>query len=186
MFSSYQLEDLVTPRDCFLTIYEDNSIYQAIKTMKESFHFGAAWQGKQVLIVLNNQDQPVGLLTLKSLFKAVGIKKLEEDTNFKSEYVSWYFIHKSHQEGLAVKKLMRPIKAYSINCLNLAIYKLVSLFNKADFNYLPVFNNGQFIGILEREILFYKIKDKQNYPIIKQAQPLRLFKYIRAFASSVR
>ncbi|KUO73214.1 MAG: magnesium transporter [Desulfosporosinus sp. BRH_c37] len=162
MVPIYQLNNSMIPIHYFLTINEHDTIREALKLMRESFHKGSAWQGPQMLIVLNNLEQPVGLLTLKSLLRATKLKQLVGDTSFKSEYVSWYYIKKSLELGIVVREVMRPVKAYSINYRDFNIHTATLIFTRNGINFIPIIDDEKIIGIVDKSSVFYELQSSSN------------------------
>lgn len=162
MIPTYPLNNFMIPIHNFLTINEYDTIREALKLMRESFHKGSAWQGPHMLIVLNNLEQPVGLLTLKSLLRLIKIKQLEEDPSFKSEYVSWHYIKKCHESGIAVREVMRPVKAYSINYHDFDINAAAAIITRNGINFIPVLDNDKIIGIVDKSSVFYQLQSLNN------------------------
>lgn len=158
------LDSVMLPIQNFLTINEYDAIPNALKLMRESFHKNSAWQGPHVLIVLNDPGQPVGLLTLKSLLRSAQIKQLEEDTNYKSDYVSWYYIKECHKNGILVREVMRPIKIHTIDRQNFDLNAVSALFARSGMNYIPVLDKDVVIGIADRSRVFYEIQSLNPLP----------------------
>lgn len=188
MTSTYPLMDsLMIPIHNFLTINEYASISDALKLMRESFHKNSAWQGPHMLIVINSRGQIVGLLTLKNLLRSAKIKQLEDSPEFKSTYVSWYYIKKCHENGIAVREVMRPIKSYTIDRNNFDINTASSIFTRNGINFVPVLDNNQIIGIVEKSSLFYEIQSLSTLP--NKLSPfetvIRYFKDIKTNVSVV-
>lgn len=168
----------------FLTINEYASIHDALKLMRESFHQNSAWQGPHLLIVLNDRGQSIGLLTLKSLLRSTKIKQLEEDSSFKSAYVSWYFIKKCKESGIAVRELMRPLKAYSIDRHDYDINTASAIFTRYGINFIPVLENNELIGIADKSSAFYELKSLNALP--KRLTPFEtLSKYFADLKTNV-
>jgi len=185
MISTYPSMDsfMISIHD-FLTINEYDSIRDALKLMRESFHKNSAWQGPHMLIVLNNREQPVGLLTLKSLLRSTKIKQLEENTSFKSDYVSWYYIKKCHETGIAVREVMRPIKAYSIDRHDFDFNAASAIFTRNGINFIPVLDKGEVIGIVDKSSVFYELQSLSTLP--KKFSPFEtMAKYFKDIKSNV-
>ncbi|WP_242832393.1 CBS domain-containing protein [Desulfosporosinus orientis] len=146
------------PIDHFLTINQYDSVREALKLMRESFHQESAWQGPQVLIVVDNHQKPVGLLTLKCLLKSSQLKQLQESTYFKSECVSWHYINKCQKSGIAVRELMRPIHCFFFDYHHFDIITAAAVFTRNGINYIPVLKNHELIGIINKSKLFYELQ----------------------------
>jgi len=188
MISIYQLNSLMIPINCFLTINEHDPIHKALKRMKESFHKESAWHGPQVLIVLNNENQPVGLLTLKSLLRAIKLKQLEEDTSFKSEYVSWHYIKKCLELGISVREVMRPINVYSMNSHKFDLNTAATIFTRNGINFLPILDNAKnIIGIVDKSSVFYELQSLNTamHKKVSLLKTLAKAKYLKSLRTNM-
>lgn len=150
--------NVMIPIDHFLTINQHDTVRQALKLMKESFHQESAWQGPQVLIVTDNLQKPVGILTLKCLLRSSQIKELQESIYFKSECVSWHYINKCQKSGIAVRELMRPVHCFSFDYHHFDIKTAAEVFTRNGINYIPVFKNNELIGIVNKSKVFYELQ----------------------------
>lgn len=158
----YQLNDLMIPINNLLTINEYDSVRKALKLMRESFHQESAWQGPHVLVAIDNHQKPVGLLTLKTLLRSTTVKKSLQDPDFKSAYVSWYYIKKCHEKGISVREVMRPISVFSFNYHNFDINTAAEIFIRNGINYIPVLDNDVLVGIVDKSKIFYKLHSLSN------------------------
>ncbi|SDG11763.1 CBS domain-containing protein [Desulfosporosinus hippei] len=158
----HQLNSLMIPMDHLLTINEYDSVRKALKLMRESFHQESAWQGPHVLVAIDNHQKPVGLLTLKTLLKSTIIKKSVQDPYFKSEYVSWHYLKKCHDQGISVREVMRPISVFSISYHNFDINTAAEIFTRNGINYIPILDNDQLIGVIDKSKIFYKLHSLSN------------------------
>ena len=185
MIPTYQLNSFINPIHNFLTINEYDLLRDALKLMRESFHKGSAWRGPHMLIVLNNLKQPVGLLTLKSLLRSTKIKQLEENNSFKSEYVSWHYIKKCQESGIAVREIMRPVKAYSINYHDFDINATAAIFARNGINFIPVLDNDKMIGIVDKSSVFFQLQSLSNSLPNKVFEFKNLAEYLRNIKTNI-
>lgn len=176
MTPTYLCHNLMIPIDHFLTVNQSDSVRRALKLMQESFHQESPWQGPQVLIVTDNLQNPVGLLTLKGLLRSSLIKQLQESPYFKSECVSWHYVDKCRKEGIAVREIMRPLGCFSFDYHHFDINAAAAMFSRNGLNYIPVFKDHKLIGIINKSKLFYELQ------FINPPSP----KSLRVFASLSR
>jgi len=154
------VKEIMVPIEDYATISEDATLKEAIATLRASFHReGSIWHGHKSLVVLNSEEKLVGLLTLRNLLAATGIRELTEDVWIKAETWSWYFLNKiQNQTGVRVRDIMRPIELATVNINDEVLAAAYSLFtNKV--NSMPVLDKGKVVGILRTIDVFLVIKD---------------------------
>ncbi|MBM7856153.1 CBS domain-containing protein [Desulfohalotomaculum tongense] len=155
------VRDVMIPIDDYLTVCEEDSIHTAIRTLRTSiFHndSGSSY-GHQTLLVLNNEGDFTGILTLHDLLKAVELKDHYNDPWLKSASWSWFFINRIHQaEGVKVKEIMRPIFLVTVNA-HQTIQDAVKKMFSQDENFIPVLENDVPVGIIRTIDLFWVIDE---------------------------
>lgn len=154
------VKDVMVPLSDYSTISENATIKEAIAALRASFHRSVgSWHGHQSLIVLNNEGELVGLLTLRSLLVTLGIKDLAEDIWIKAETWSWYFLNRlREQAGVRVKDVMRPIEVATVNAFD-DVLKASFTFFIHQVNSLPVLENKKVVGILRTIDVFRIFRD---------------------------
>jgi CBS domain-containing protein len=151
----------------FPVINENETVYRAIRFLKYSLHKGGAWKGHRLAVALDNCGNATGILTIKSLLNSVILKMLEEDTFFKAECFSWYYIEDIRRKGrVTVREVMRPLMAFSID-RSQPVSEAAKLFTRHGINHLPVMEGQKLIGILNARDLFY------GYYELTRFRPLR-------------
>lgn len=146
----------MAPLGEFLAISEEESVYSALETIRESIHRKSAWKGHRLVIVVNKVNEPTGILTFKNILRAVAIRLMEEDASFKAEFFSWYYIKDLRKNGgVPVRELMRPLDLFSLE-YGSSVFKAAHLFFKHGLNYLPVTKDGKVIGILNSRDFFFR------------------------------
>ncbi|WP_027364056.1 CBS domain-containing protein [Desulfotruncus alcoholivorax] len=162
-----------TPIAQYTTVKEKETLTGALRVIKESLHKsekGGAWQGYRLVVVVNEKNEHTGLLTVRNILKAIKVKKLVNDTYYKAEYDSWYFLEHAASGGqLTVKEIMRPIGAIGID-YNCSIYKAAKLFSRCGYNYLPVTEGGKVYGILNSRELFFGYYELNRFKIAKESE----------------
>ena len=153
------VEDIMVSVDDYQKIPEDATVYEAIKVLQNSFHRDKkAWHGHRSVLVLSNKGEFVGVLTVRGLLKAAGLRELLEDVNIKAESWGWYYMHKLKEESIRVRDVMRPINSASVGAGD-DIYEAAKALLKYNVNSLPVIKNNQLIGIVRTLDIFTVIKD---------------------------
>lgn len=160
MPASKKVEDIMVPIEDYSTISADATLYDAIKTLQASFHRdGKAWYGNRSVIVLDDDGNLAGILTLRGLLKAVGLRELDEDANVKSESWGWYFTERLRRESrVRVKDVMRPLTIATIN-VGTDVAEAAMAVLRHQLNSLPVVKGGKPVGIL-RTLDIFKVIDQ--------------------------
>lgn len=152
------VREIMIPLDTYPRISENSDIKEAVAALRAFFqNSGREWRGFHLLVVCDSQGNPVGLLTMRSLLIALGIKALAKDIWLKTETWSWYFINRLQQEGgIKVREIMRPIAAVAVDAGE-SVSKAASLFAAHRVNSLPVTEKGRIIGVLRTIDVFREI-----------------------------
>jgi len=162
-----------TPIAKYTAVTEKDTLTGALRVIKESLHRsekGGAWRGHRLVVVVNDKREPSGLLTVRNILKAIKVNKLVNDPYYKAEYDSWYYLEQATSGGqLAVKEIMRPIGAISID-YNSSVFKAARLFSRYGFNYLPVLEDGKLYGILNSRELFYGYYELNRFQIAQDSE----------------
>lgn len=159
----------MAPLGEFLSISEEESVYSALKTIRESIHRKSAWKGHRLVIVVNKVNEPTGILTFKNILRAVAIRLMEEDASFKAEFFSWYYIKDLRKNGgVPVRELMRPLDLFSLE-YGSSVFKAAHLFFKHGLNYLPVTKDGKVIGILNSRDFFFRYYELAGFKPLQAA-----------------
>lgn len=162
-----------TPITKYAVVKEKDTLTRALRVIKESMHKsekGGAWRGQRLVVVVNENNEPAGLLTIKNILKAIKVKQLVNDPHFKAEFDSWHFLNQAESVGqLMVKEIMRPIGAIAIDS-NSSVFKAARLFSKYGYNYLPVMEDGKISGILNSRELFYNYYELNHFHIAREPE----------------
>lgn len=151
-------EEIMVAIDDYSTISEEATLYEAIKILRSSFHRdGRAWYGHRSVIVLGKDGQLVGILTLRGLLKAAGLRKLNDDPDFKAESWGWYYVNRIRTESrMKVKDVMRPLALATVNHSD-KVRDVARSLLKHQVNSLPVLKKGRLIGIVRTIDIFMVI-----------------------------
>ena len=159
------IRDLVIPLDRYPNLNEHQTLQEAIQALM-SFRAGQEERiqyGK--LLVANDQNQLVGILTLVDIMHGLAPRLLEatkvakfqgkgaEYPNLSILYEDKTFSECGKNQHKAVKELLHPI-TFSLPADTHILKALVMMSNRNDFN-VPVTDNGTVIGILRLEEIFH-------------------------------
>jgi CBS domain-containing protein len=142
-------EDIMVPINDYVTISQKATLYEAINVLRSSFHRdGRAWYGHRSVIVLGEDGDLVGVLSLNEILKAAGLRELDNDPDFKAESWGWYYINSMRQSAkLRVKDVMRPLAVATVDARDEAGEVALALL-KHKVNSLPVLKNGKLVGMV--------------------------------------
>lgn len=147
--------EIMMPIEDYNTISEEAAIYEAIRVLRESFHRdGRAWYGHRSVIALDSAGKPSGILTLRGILRAAGLRELEHDPDLKAESWGWYYIQKLREESrLCVRDVMQPLGLAAVRAGD-DLTAVARLLLKHNVNSLPVRKKGQVIGIVRAMDIF--------------------------------
>ena len=153
-------EDIMVPINDYVTISEEETLYRAIKVLRDSFHKdGRAWYGHRSVIVLGQGGELVGVLSLNELLKAVGLKELNNDPDFKAESWGWYYVNSMREQAkLTVRDVMRPIALATVDARN-SVSDVAQALLKHKVNSLPVLKKGKLVGMVRTLDIFMVVDD---------------------------
>lgn len=135
----------MTPVDNYPTILETESVAKAFNGLRD-FSI-SPWVGNKTIVVVNSEDEAVGLLTVKSLLRAIDLDDPVMAMELQGEYWSDYFAwHKKKWANLPVSEVMRPLnKGIDVDTPLLTAAKE---FIERDVNTMPVTQDGKVVGLV--------------------------------------
>lgn len=150
-------KDIMLPLEEYATVYEEESVRQAIYTLRTSIRKDktGAYHGHRALLVLNDQGRVSGLLTLLDLLKAVELNNHFNDPWLKASSWSWYFINNIHQsEGTKVKEIMRPLHLVTVKT-DQSLPEVIKKMALQAESLVPVLDNNVPVGVIRTVDLFW-------------------------------
>lgn len=105
------------------------------------------WVGNKTIVVTNNEGNAVGLLTLRSLLKAIDLDDPMMEMEMQGEYWSSYFAwHKKNWATLPVSKVMCPLTngIPADTSIRAAVREMI----QKNANSLPVMDGGKVVGLI--------------------------------------
>ncbi|WP_066640644.1 CBS domain-containing protein [Desulfolucanica intricata] len=159
MTQNRSVQSIMVPKDDYPVIKQNVLISKAINILRSSFHKkDGTWFGFQSLVVLNNKEIPVGILTLRGLLKALKMQATGEHI-FKDRFLNdFYFSHYIDDSYITVKDIMRPINLITIQ-KDSSIFDAVLIIVKKRINSLPVMDGKKLVGIVRTIDLFWSVGD---------------------------
>lgn len=152
--------DIMVPINSYMTISENATLHEAIKVLRNSFHRdGRAWYGYRSVIVLGAGGDLVGVLSLKGLLRAVGLKELDNDPNFKSDCWGWYYVNRLREQSkLRVKDAMRPLAVATVDAGD-DVNEVAAALLKHNVDSLPVLSSYELVGMVRTVDIFMVVGD---------------------------
>jgi len=156
-------EDIMVPINSYASIDMNATLYEAINVLRNSMHSeGKAWHGHRSVLVLGDGGKLVGILTMRNLLRAVGLKELADDPEIKAESWGWYYVNQLREETkMRVRDIMRPLELFTVDASALVIDVALALL-KHQVNSLPVIRQGRPVGIV-RSIDVFMVIDEYFY-----------------------
>ena len=133
----------------YTVVKETGTVKDAINALKTTFFLdekGIA-HGHRSLLVVNDHDELVGVMTVRSILHALVIAEKESDIT--QEYLWVYILDEIHKSAgdIPIKKVMRSKKVASVKAdddLMIAVRLMV----KYRINSVPVIDKGKVVGII--------------------------------------
>ena len=148
-----QLDWSVTPFDMAkvppLAIFNAYTLYTT-----EANRDGRAWYGHRSVIVQDGAGKPTGILTLRGILRAAGLRELDSDPDLKAESWGWYYIKSLREESkLRVRDIMQPLGLAAVRAGD-DLTAVARTLLKHNVNSLPVLKNGRVVGIIRATDVF--------------------------------
>ncbi len=141
--------DIMVPIDDYCTVSEDATLHEAIKVLRSSFHRDKrAWYGHRSVVVLGRGGELVGILSLRDILKAAGLRQEDDDPDFKAESWGWYYVNRLRtQAKIRVRDIMRPLAVATVNDGD-SVAEVALALLKHRVNSLPVLKKGRLVGMV--------------------------------------
>ena len=155
MYSNKKVRDFMVPLQEYPVIYESFTVAEAFNIMKESFHQkDGTWYGFQSLLVVNDGEELVGILTLKSLLKAFKIQAMLEHF-LNGDPMGLVFMPRfQNSYQIVTRNIMRPLNLITIEA-DSNIFEAIVTMVKWKINSLPVMSGTELVGIVRTIDLFW-------------------------------
>ncbi|ACV61900.1 putative signal transduction protein with CBS domains [Desulfofarcimen acetoxidans DSM 771] len=151
------VQSIMIPKEDYPVIKQDALVVEAINTLSVFFHQkDGTWFGFQSLLVINNKGIPIGILTLRSLLKALKMKAGGEQLTKNRSFSDFYFAHYLDDASITVKEIMRPINMVTVQ-KDESVFEALLLVVKRRVNSLPVMDKKQLVGIVRTIDLFWSL-----------------------------
>lgn len=157
------VKDLMLPVEECPTVSPDDTVGQAVKLLKKR-----AGSGHQCVLVVNESEQPVGLLSQQVLLGTLEPEFVVTDRWALPVFWNGFFTDKCHKEAKKkVKQIMRPINMLTVEASD-PIIKAVHIMVRNHIGLLPVLAEGKVVGILRLHEIFQEIASMITDSDLKQ------------------
>ncbi len=160
MIARKTAEQIMVPLSDYNTISENATVYDAIRVLRESFHRdGRAWYGHRSVVAVNANGEPTGILTLRGILQAAGLRDMEKDLDLKTESWGWYYIKRLREESrLTVRDVMQPLRLAEVRAQD-DLTDVARILLKNKVNSISVSKNGKTIGIVRSIDVFMAVDE---------------------------
>lgn len=147
---SKKIKELMIPIDEFPKVYDNETLQNAIKTLKQYHDTGAEHRS---LMVFNKNEDLVGILTIRVILNAIKAHSPNHAEIDLSElgwsrfYVSRDFHNSVTFTNTDVKHSMRPVELAYIKG-DEDISRAIDLMMENNINLIPVMEDGKVVGVL--------------------------------------
>lgn len=143
--------EAMVPIGEFPVVPEDEYIHRAAELLVQRYaRKEDAWRGFEMLLVKNKNGQEVGILTMRSILKAIGREKA-----FKALKPRHLFSKPGKiASAVVVKDIMRPINNCCVD-INDSIDRAVMAIMENNINSVMVRDRGKPVGIIRTIDLFW-------------------------------
>lgn len=156
-----RVKDIMTPIEEYSTVGVNNTVKDAITVLKKSFCPDDLTGGKghRSILVLDENEHLVGILTLRALLKAVEPQFIKVDQWAVPVFWEGLFTDRCREESSKkVRDIMVPIKFISLDADD-TIIKAVHAMIKHKLGSLPVAKNGTVVGMVRITEIFHEISN---------------------------
>lgn len=149
------ISQVMVPIEEFPVILEDEYIYKAAEVMVSTYsEKDSTWRGYESLHVVDRNKTSVGLLTLRSILKAVNNGKSPGRAR-KKHYLSAIG---AASPPVLVKDIMRNLNKDYVE-INDRVDSVIRVIVQKNLNYVPVRSGKDLVGMIRAIDLFWFIGD---------------------------
>lgn len=147
----------MVPISEYPVIYEDTTVSEAVRIMRESFHRkDGTWFGFQSVLVMNRRQKLVGLLTLRGFLKAFKLQAVL-DHLLKGDSEGLAFMPRLDQSlQILTRDIMRPLNLITVQ-MDSDIFRAIAVMVEGKINSLPVMAGRKLVGVVRTIDLFWTV-----------------------------
>jgi len=146
------VKDLMLPLAECPTVSPDDTVQRAVTLLKTG-----AVSGHQCVLVMNEHDQPVGLLSRRVLLRTMEPEFVITDRWALPVFWNGFFTNKCKEEAKKkVREIMRPINLLTVEASD-PIIKAVHIMVSKHVGLLPVLEGDKVVGVLRLHEIFQEI-----------------------------
>ncbi|RJQ28116.1 MAG: CBS domain-containing protein [Peptococcaceae bacterium] len=156
-----KVKDLMIPIEEYSRVNINSTVKEAIMVLKESFCPAGTEHctGHRSVLVFDDDDNLVGLLTFRSLLVAIEPRFLKVEQWAVPVFWEGLFTERCREEAQKkVKEVMHPITLVTVNAED-TIIKTVYAMIKHKLGALPVVSNGRVVGMIRITEIFNEISE---------------------------
>lgn len=145
--------DVMVPVDRLPVVSENECVDRAAEALVRSYdEMESVWRDYEALLVVNSLNEAVGLLTLRSILRAIEI-------NGEGRRTARFFPGiKKNSGGIPVKDLMRPLGSCSVEPDD-GLDRVARVIMESNANSVPVRSGNRLAGVIRAIDLFWYINE---------------------------
>lgn len=157
MYRYKKVTDVMVPISEYPIIYEDTSVAQAMAIMREFFHQKqGTWYGFQSVLVVDSNDELVGLLTLRGFLRAFKLRAVL-DHLLTGDPAGMLFMPRFYNTlEIRTKDIMRPLSLITVQGSS-DIFEAILAMVRGNISSLPVLEGDKLVGIVRTIDLFWTV-----------------------------
>lgn len=157
MYANKKVRDIMVPISEYPVICETAPVAGALRVISDFFHKkDGTWYGFQSVLVVNEKDKLVGIITLRSFLKAFKIQSVLEHI-LTGDPTALFFLPRFHQSHeIQARDIMRPLNLITVQADSNIFSAMVSMV-EGNVNSLPVLSGTELVGVVRTIDLFWAV-----------------------------
>ncbi|MFZ5646237.1 MAG: cyclic nucleotide-binding/CBS domain-containing protein [Bacillota bacterium] len=155
MYANRKVRDIMVPISEYPVICENTPVAGAVRVMRDFFHQkDGTWYGFQSVLVVDEKEKLVGILTLRGFLKAFKIQAVL-DHILTGDPVGLFFMPRFHEsQDIRARDIMRPLKLITVQA-DSDIFEAMVTMVEGNVNSLPVISGTELVGVVRTIDLFW-------------------------------
>jgi len=146
------VREIMVPLGQYPSVHMNTTLAEAIKVLKDSFHTDQRGiiTGQRSLLVLNDEKDLVGILTIRTMLNAINVKS---SVGASLTRLFARDVIEDNAMLINVREVMRPVYSHCVNVDDNAA-EAVRVMLTGKVNIIPVMENDKAVGIVRSIDLF--------------------------------
>lgn len=157
MYRNKKVRDIMVPVSEYPVIHKETPVADAVRLMHNFFHQkDGTWYGFQSVLVVDERQKLVGILTLRGFLKALKLQAIL-DHILTVEPVGLFFMPGFYNSlEIKTRDIMRPLSMVTVQ-VDSSILEAIAVMVKKKVNSLPVVAGAELVGVVRTIDLFWLV-----------------------------